>query len=275
MDIEQLARRQLADYDRHDPGRVFEGYSIPMSVDDAYALQMAVAHLREERGERVAGYKIGCTSQTLQAQLGIDRPVFGCVFATETHSSGVVLDPGRFDGLAIEGEFAVRIATDVPDAKWLQTHPHEAISSGFAVIELHNYVFRNTPHKVQELIGNNALHAGVVLPASEPPLSDPLVLLDSSVTVSKDGAILGTASGRALPEGPFGSVVRLAEHLARFGRFLRRGQIVLTGSPLPLYPVAAGDLIDVSSDRSETVVCLIRSSSVDSCGAASKRTPLM
>lgn len=53
-------------------------------------------------------------------------------------------------------------------------------------------------------------------------------------------------------------MVRLAGHLAQFGRFLRRGQIVLTGSPLPLYPVAAGERIEVSSDRSETVVCLIR-----------------
>lgn len=176
MDIEQLAWRQLADYDRHDPGRLFEGYFIPMTVDGAYALQMAVARLREQRGEPVAGYKVGCTSQTLQAQLGLDRPVFGCVFATETHSSGAILDPGRFNGLAIEGEFAVRIARDIPDADLLQTHPHEAISSGFAVIELHNYVFRNTPHNAQELIGNNALHAGIVLPASEPLLSDPSVL---------------------------------------------------------------------------------------------------
>jgi 2-keto-4-pentenoate hydratase len=229
-----------------------------MTVDDAYRLQMAVTRLREQRGERVAGYKVGCISQTLQAQLGIGSPVFGRVFATETQGSGVVLDSGRFDGLAMEGEFAVRIARDIPDVDWLQSHPDEAISSGFAVIELHNYVFRNAPHNAQELIGNNALHAGVVLPPSEPLLSDPSVLLDSSIQVSRDGATLGTASGRALPEGPFGSVVRLAEHLAKFGQFLQRGQIVLTGSPLPLYPVSAGERIEVSSDRSDTVVCLIR-----------------
>lgn len=73
MDIEQLAWRQLADYDRHDPGRLFEGYFIPMTVDGAYALQMAVARLREQRGERVAGYKVGCTSQTLRGTIR-DRP---------------------------------------------------------------------------------------------------------------------------------------------------------------------------------------------------------
>ena len=161
MDIEQLARRQLSDYDRHQPGTLFAGYSIPMTVDDAYALQMAVARLRVERGEPVAGYKVGCVSPAVQAQLGLDRPVFGHVFATEIHGSGAVLNPDDFVGLAIEGEFAVRIARDIPDAHWLKVHPDEAISSAFAVIELHNYVFQNTPHNAQELIGNNAIHAGV------------------------------------------------------------------------------------------------------------------
>lgn len=257
MDIERLAKRQLSDYDRHQPGSLFAGYSIPMTVDDAYALQLAVARLRVERGEPVAGYKVGCISPVMQAQLGLDRPVFGHVFATEIHSSGVVLNPDDFDGLAIEGELAVRIARDIPDADWLQSHPDEAMSSGFVVIELHNYVFRNTPHNAEELIGNNAIHAGVVLPPSEPPLSHPSALLDASIQVSRNGATLGTADGRALPEGPLGSVVRLAKHLAGFGRFLRGGQIVLTGSALPLYRVAEGERIEVSGDRFGTVVARI------------------
>jgi 2-keto-4-pentenoate hydratase len=118
-------------------------------------------------------------------------------------------------------------------------------------------VFRNAPHNAQVLIGNNGMHAGVVMPESEPPLSDPSALLDASIQVSRSGAALGTADGRALPEGPFGSLVRLAEHLAGVGQYLQRGQIVLTGSPLPLYRVAEGERIEVSCDRSEKVVCLI------------------
>jgi 2-keto-4-pentenoate hydratase len=39
------------------------------------------------------------------------------------------------------------------------------------------------------------------------------------------------------------------EHLTRYGQRLGAGQIVLTGSPLPLYRVAPGDRIDVASDR--------------------------
>jgi 2-keto-4-pentenoate hydratase len=257
MDIEQLAKRQLSDYDRHVPGGLFASYSVAMTVEEAYALQFAVARLRMQRGEPVAGYKVGCISPVMQAQLQLDRPVFGHVFGSEIQPSGAVLDSDDFDGLAIEGEFGLRVARDIPNANWLRKYPNDAISAGFAVIELHNYVFRNTPHNAQELIGNNAIHAGVVLPMTETALTDPSVLLDTSILVSRNGVTLGTANGRALPEGPFSSLIKLAEHLAGFGVILREGQIVLTGSPLPLYRVARGDLIEVSCDRSEMVSCLI------------------
>ena len=113
------------------------------------------------------------------------------------------------------------------------------------MIELHNYVFRSSPHTAQELIGNNAIHAGVVLPLGEVEILDPDQLLDPPLSVWRNGEQLGIETGRALQDGPFGSVMRLVEHLERFGRTLGRGQLVLTGSPLPLYRVTAGDFIEV------------------------------
>lgn len=255
--LEALAKRQLADYDRHQPGSLFADGAVTMTVEEAYALQNEVARLRQDRGELVAGYKIGCVSKSVQSQVGLDRPVFGHVFETELRHSGVVLDSREFDGLAIEGELAVRLAEDIPDAEWVRTHPERVIAAAFAVIELHNYVFRNSILTAQELIGMNAMHAGVVLPFHEPEVHDPEVLLEEPISVCRNSEVLGTATGRALQGGPFGSVLWLAEHLSHFGRHLRRGQIVLTGSPLPLYRVAGGDHIAVISKSAATVTAVI------------------
>jgi 2-keto-4-pentenoate hydratase len=260
MDVAGLAEQQLIDYDSHRPGSLFAGCRIPMTVDEAYALQIAVANLRVRRGERIAGHKVGCTSPVMQAQLGIRSPVFGHVFESEIYRSGVVLNLDQFDGLAIEGEFAVRIAVDIANAAWLKMHADNAISAAFVVIELHNYVFRNTPHNAQELIGNNAIHAGAVLPIAEAPQRDISELLDASIEVRRNGEVLGTATGRALPNGPLGSLVTLAEHLERFGLYLRRGDLVLTGSPLPLFRVCDGELIEVCCDRWEFVSARIAKS---------------
>jgi 2-keto-4-pentenoate hydratase len=100
----------------------------------------------------------------VQRQVGVNRPVFGHLFATEIRRSGATIDSDAFDSLAIEAEFAARIAVDIPDASWLREHPEQSIAAFFPVIELHNNAFRGATRTAQELIANNALHAGVVPP---------------------------------------------------------------------------------------------------------------
>jgi 2-keto-4-pentenoate hydratase len=185
----------------------------------------------------------------MQAQLGLDQPVFGHVWETECHPTGSVVDPAGYDGLAIEGEMAVGLASDVPSADWLGENPG-ALGGGFVIIELHNYVFRGPiANRAAELVANNAIHAGVVLPAEEPIPAVPEALTTATLKVVRNGETLGESSGGELVGGLMPGIVRLARHLERYDRRLRRGQLILTGSPLPLWPVADGDRIEVLSDE--------------------------
>ena len=45
------------------------------------------------------------------------------------------------------------------------------------------------------------------------------------------------------------SLIFLVEQLGKIGKSLCRGQIVLAGSPLPLYRAEPGDRFEVSCDR--------------------------
>lgn len=248
-EILELAKQQLADYDAHHPGLIFAQGASFLRVAQAYALQLEVARLRQARGELLAGFKVGCVSEAIRRQFGLDRAVFGHVWASEIHPDGAELDSTRFEGLAIEGEFAFRLAEDIPGAKELADEPARFLASAEVLIELHNYVFRAQPPAAQELVANNALHAGVVLSAEPPGEGPPALLLDEGISVFRNGELLGTATGQALPGGPLGSLLQLTEHLALHGIRLKRGQLVLTGSPLPLYRVAPGDHIQVRSSR--------------------------
>lgn len=249
MDLSALAARQLSDFDHHRPGLVFGEQELSLTLAQAYELQFAVARLREQRGERVAGYKIGCISQTMQAQLGLDQPVFGHIWKAECHGSGSVVGAARYEGLAVEGEFALRLASDVPSADWLLENP-SALGTGFVVIELHNYVFRAPiANRAAELIANNAIHAGVVLPVGETTSAVPQALTTAALKVVRNGEALGESGGGELEGGLMPGIVRLARHLERYDRRLRQGQLILTGSPLPLWRVVAGDRIEVLSDE--------------------------
>ncbi len=238
LSVRGLAARQLADYRARTPGTFFGEEDHPrLTLDDAYAVQAEVATLRIADGEPVAGYKVGATGPGTREQFGMDGPVRGFVYGTELYPSGATLSHASYANLAIEGELAVRLG----DAA--------EIVRVFPVIELHNYVFRSETPALQELIANNGLHAGVVLPdgdgtewRGEEPLAGTLRVEINGRTVA-EGAMSG------VPGGPAGSVEWLRRNLEAHGLALRPRQLVLTGTPLGLYPVRPGDAVRVTAER--------------------------
>jgi 2-keto-4-pentenoate hydratase len=211
-----------------------------LTTDQAYLLQGEVTRLREQRGEKVIGYKVGCTSPVMQRQLGIHEPIFARVFDTDRFPSGSQLSFSRFANLAVEGELAVRLDRDVSAPSIGVDDCRAAIASAFPVIELHHYVLRSPKPSVAELIACGGMHAGLVATDHEIEVG----LCDvESLSIWIDGERLGTVSGAEVTELALRSVGWLADRLAEKGLTLVRGQVVLTGSLLPLYTLRPGSRV--------------------------------
>jgi 2-keto-4-pentenoate hydratase len=241
VDLKELARRMLADYDARTPGGVF-GEPFDLTAVEAYDLQAEIARLRGRRGERVIGYKIGCTSRTIQAQLGVKGPIIGRLFDTECHPSGVHLPAVRYANLAIEGELAIRLSRDLPGRPLTDEEYTGAIESVFPVIELHHYVLPANGNPAAALIASGGMHAGLVLPTRETTCPGQVPVLEElDVTINE--RLVGTTRESWTMDGPAATLRWLSTLLAGWGLQLRRGQVILTGSALPLYPVKAGDRV--------------------------------
>ena len=81
-------------------------------LSDAYAVQMAWTAMRERRGEKVMGRKIGLTAKAVQDQLGVDQPDYGTLWQSsfyEARNGGVTVPAGDFISPRIEGEVAFLI----------------------------------------------------------------------------------------------------------------------------------------------------------------------
>lgn len=237
-DLVRLARSQLSDYDAHTPGTMFAGQGMTLTLDDAYRLQIETARLRQQRGELVVGYKIGCVSETIRRQLGIRHPVFGHVFRHEIHTSPAILSASEFSRPGIEGEFAVRLKEAIRRPRDLHEAPDRFVGEVFPVIELHNYLFRGPEPTAAELIANNALHAGVVVPSERVSLGGERSI---EIRVSIDNGI----DDKAVVD-PLATLPELVSRLDAYGIQPARGDLLLTGSPLPLYSVAPGHTATVS-----------------------------
>ena len=255
--IQKWAARQMADYDAHCPGTMFaEG--VVLDVAAAYELQSAVAQLRAGRGERIIGYKVGCTSPSIRAQLGIDHCVTGRLYESEQHVTGSVLSRAGFVNLAIEGELAVELSREPEAADFAAGGIPACVARVFPVIELHNYVTHGERPSAGELIANNAIHAGFVasdgLSAGDlggrdlggsdlggRDLGGRRSLVASKLSILANDHVLAECSGTALVQTINSSLLWLSQTLRERGDVLGTGQIVLTGSipsliPLPTAP---------------------------------------
>ncbi len=251
-DFPQIAEQMLHDYDGHTPGTTFaDGFRL--SISDAYRLQAQVAHLRERRGEHLAGYKIGCVCRGNQEKNGLTHPVYGRLWSTEQHATNVSLAMNEFAHLAIEGEVAVSLHHDVEPRRSSIQEIAEAVDEVYTVIELHNLVLHSDHPTGAELIANNAIHAGVVYSnGTKPPKTGDC----TEMTVALDGDIAEHWVDRRWPDDVLMAVPWLVTELAKEGRHLKAGQKILTGAwgpPLPLH----------RSNSAETSALLLRWDSLD------------
>ena len=244
--IEQLAIRQLLDYQSNNPGTCFSEPGFNINVVAAYNLQDAVTNLRVKSGERVIGYKVGCTGPSTRTQFGMDGPIRGTLFADEALQNGAFIDPDQFRHLAIEGEMAVKIGEDYQ------------IEAAFPVIELHNFIFRAEQKTLSELIANNGLNAGLVMPDIEWQNSTKHIQTGANLTISLNGVDIGNAGLWPNDNGPEASLNWLIGNLRDSEIKLIPGNIVLAGTALGLYPVKSGDDVIVRIDDNSAVNCKIK-----------------
>jgi 2-keto-4-pentenoate hydratase len=73
-EIRALADRQWRDYRTRQPGTCFADPGFALDLSDAYELQDAVAALRVSAGDRLIGYKVGCTGAVTVEQFGMEGP---------------------------------------------------------------------------------------------------------------------------------------------------------------------------------------------------------
>ena len=140
-EIKTLADKMLKDYDEVNPGTIF-AKKFDLKVSDAWRLQTAVAKIRENRGEKIIGYKIGCVSEITQKNLGLTHPAWGRLWLNEQHNDGATLHKKDFANVAIEAEFAVFIDSNIDPGKTSIKNILGSIASVHPVIEIHNFVMR-------------------------------------------------------------------------------------------------------------------------------------
>ncbi|RTE65502.1 2-oxopent-4-enoate hydratase [Amphritea opalescens] len=217
-----------------------------ITIEDAYAISLRMIERRVAAGEKIIGKKIGLTSKAVQNMLKVGQPDFGFLTDAMAYSEGQEMPISeKLMQPKAEGEIAFILKKDLLGPGITNADVLAATDCVLPCFEVVDSRIENWNIKIQDTVADNASCGLFILgdKAVDPRKVD---LSTCGMVVEKNGSIISTGAGAAALGSPVNCVTWLANTLGHFGIPLKAGEVILSGSLVPLEPVQAGDFMSVS-----------------------------
>ena len=222
-------------YHRSWPGELAPSVT-HLTMQQAYAVQDGVSASRIGRGEKAAGYKIGCTSAAIRKQFGLTEPIFARLFHPHVLTADKAIARSQFVNCAIEPEMVFSTNRELRGVGLSEDELLKAIDWVSVGIELHHFKFWFEPPTSQELICSGGIHAGLILGNAR---VDPRQLSFGRelFSVHRDGRLVTQGRATEIMGGPLQSLRWLVDALSCREQCLPANSLVIPGSPVELVPI--------------------------------------
>lgn len=218
-----------------------------ITVDQAYEISKSFLKIRENNGEKVIGKKIGVTSKVVQDMLGVHQPDFG--FLTDRmHVRSREVNVSQMISARAEAEIAFRLKSDLTGPNVTGGDVLAATESVIACFEIVDSRIKDWNIAIQDTIADNA-SCGVFVLSENEVKPEGIDLGKIKVVVTKNGRKLSEGLGSTVQGSPENAVAWLANTLGSYGIPLKKGEIILSGSLVPLEPVVRGDSMTIEFDE--------------------------
>ena len=213
-----------------------------ISIDDAYHISLRMLKNRlEKNNQHVVGKKIGVTSKVVQDMLGVDRPDFGFLTNTMQYKNGSHIPiAGHMIAPRAEAEIGFKLKDTIVGPGVTERDVLNATEVIMPCFEIVDSRIQDWKIKIQDTIADNA-SCGTFLLGTQTADPRKLDLPNLHVSVTKNGKALSEGLGSAVQGNPLTAVAWLANTLGEYGIPFEKGEIILSGSLVPLEPVQAGD----------------------------------
>ena len=215
---------------------------VGISIEDAYHISLRMVSQRVELdGEIIVGKKIGVTSAPVQEMLGVFQPDFGFLTNAMHYDDGAQIPiAGHLIQPRAEGEIAFRLKSDLVGPGVTEQDVLDATESIMPCFEIVDSRIKDWNIKIEDTVADNASCGVFILGDNEvDPRGVDLPAL--KMMVYKNGELHSEGLGSAVQGNPLTAVAWLANTLGEFGIDFKAGEVILSGSLVPLIPVVAGD----------------------------------
>jgi 2-oxo-3-hexenedioate decarboxylase len=239
-------------FDLIDTGHQVAPFSSRLSrfdLDDAYRVTATVRQMRETRGERPLGRKIGFTNRTIWDEYQIGAPMWGYIYDRTVHDLVDVRATVSLAGLAeprIEPEiiFGLAVAPEPGMDERGLLGCIDWVAHGFELVQS---IFPRWEFTLPDTVAAYGLHGRLLIGPRHSLAEhgdDWLGNLSTfSIDLKRDGIVVDQGRASNVLGGPLSALRHLVEVLASdpVNPPLEAGEIVTTGTLTRAFPVATGE----------------------------------
>lgn len=217
-----------------------------LTINDAYYISLQMLKRRQADGETVVGKKIGVTSAPVQEMLGVFQPDFGFLTnAMEIPNGGEIQIADHLIQPRAEAEIAFRLKSDLKGPGVTEQDVLDATEVIYPCFEIVDSRIDNWKIKITDTVADNA-SCGVFVLGDNAVDPRGLDLPNLETVVTKNGEFLSQGKGSAVQGDPLTAVAWLANTLGEFGIPFLAGEVILSGSLVPLEPMRPGDHVSMT-----------------------------
>ena len=230
--------RQIAPFSSRDPS---------FALTDAYRVTPVVRGLREARGEKVVGRKIGFTNRTIWAQYGVYGPIWGYVYDSTVRNLSDLSGPVPLAAFAeprIEPEimFGLSAAPKTGMDERALLACIEWVAHGYEIVQS---IFPDWKFAAPDTVAAFGLH-GALLIGERHRIVDAdkwfAALSDFRITL-RSGKTVEHGQARDVLDGPLSALKHLVDLLAedKNNPPIAAGEVISTGTLTKAMPVKPGE----------------------------------
>ncbi|MED1490103.1 2-keto-4-pentenoate hydratase [Bacillus smithii] len=230
-----------------------------LTPEQAYRIQEELVNLKLANGHRIIGPKMGLTSFAKMQQMKVNEPIYGYVLDNMLVESGGSISLSEFIHPKVEIEIAFFLGEDIEGPGVTNAQVMSATAYVAPALEIIDSRYKNFQFTLPDVIADNASASRVVIGNKLTPLSSlttDLELIGAVLYIN--GELKANGAGAAILNHPANSIAALANMLARSGKKLQAGDIILAGAITEAIMLANGDVVHGKLDQLGDVSFAVR-----------------
>ncbi|MFC3612820.1 2-keto-4-pentenoate hydratase [Lutimaribacter marinistellae] len=217
------------------------------TAEEAYAVQEINTKARLAAGGRLVGRKVGLTNPAVQAQLGVDQPDYGMLFADMEVMHDAMIPWSDAAQYKVEAEIAFILGRDLAHEQITSADLIRAIDWVVPAIEIVGSRIQNWDIRFVDTVADNGSSAHFVL-GSGIRRPDAVDLVGCKMHMAGSDGSKSEGTGAACYGSPLNAALWLARVMQAADRSLKAGDVVLSGALGPMIAATPGTRYEASID---------------------------